>query len=258
MRPEPGVQREGAVPPPPREAPPSPSFPGRRSTVPVGGSSGVPRAIADVWCVRRAPDDATASAWWDLLGPAEREEARARRFDRDRLLYLTAHAAKRVVLAPLVGAQPSDLEFEIHSRGKPRLAGMFAGCGVEFNLSHSADLVLVAVIRGRAIGVDVERHDARAGIRDLGESFLSPGERRTLSGMAEPDRTARLFQVWTRKEAALKALGCGLDASLADLEVGAGLRANGGLARFDSGGPEEVFVEDLPCPEGYSASIAVA
>lgn len=89
----------------------------------------------------------------------------------------------RQVLATYLETTPEALEFEAGERGKPRLRD--AG-DVEFNLSHSGELVVVAVTRGRAIGVDVERIDP------------------------EHDRTAAFYEEWVRREATLKCLGVGV------------------------------------------------
>jgi 4'-phosphopantetheinyl transferase len=89
----------------------------------------------------------------------------------------------RQVLATYLETAPEALEFERGEGGKPRLRD--AG-DVEFNLSHSGELVVVAVTRGRAVGVDVER--------------IAP----------ERDRPPAFYEEWVRREAALKCLGVGL------------------------------------------------
>jgi 4'-phosphopantetheinyl transferase len=149
-----------------------------------------------------------------------------------------------------------EVEFESRPGGKPRLAGRLAGRGLTVNLSHSGDLALVAVARGDEIGVDVERHDAASAMRDVEDSILSAAEKRAVSVLPEPDRTACLRQVWTRKEAALKAVGWGLTVSPVDVHVGADPAVER-LVGFASPERADVVVRDLACPKGYCASVAV-
>jgi phosphopantetheinyl transferase len=244
----------------PKGRTPSPALLGRRLTVRVAEpwSSGA-ETVVDVWYVRRDDDATRLEAVADVLAPAERAAARARSVEADRRLYVTAHVALRTVLASVVAAHPTEIDLRPDALGKPRLAGAFGGLGVEFSLSHSGGLVLLAVTRGIAVGVDVEREDGRIGMRELEGSFLTLGERRDVGALAEPERTQRLFRVWTRKEAVLKAIGCGLAASPIGLEVGTDADVRARLVRVP--GADRSYgavVEDLPCAKGYAASVALA
>jgi phosphopantetheine--protein transferase-like protein len=131
---------------------------------------------------------------------------------------LSAPISPLETVAGYVGAAPESLEFTAGDHGKPALADSSPGraSGVEFNLSHSDDLALVAVARGRAVGVDVERWSPETEHLELAERFFSPAERdalRALAGSRE-QVIAGFFAAWSRKEAYLKATGTGLAGGL--------------------------------------------
>jgi 4'-phosphopantetheinyl transferase len=84
---------------------------------------------------------------------------------------------------------------------------------LEFSLSHSGDLTVVAVARGVAVGVDVERIVDEAGVDSLARGVLSGGEE------LGAERARDLTAYWTRKEAVLKTTGDGLSVSPRDVTV---------------------------------------
>lgn len=164
--------------------------------------------------------EGTAQVWWGPRGCAgehlvavldQAERDRRQRFLRpaDAERYLVAHALARIVLGGLLGADPAGLVFEATCarcggpHGKPRLPGS----GLEFSLSHSGDLTVIAVTRGVPVGVDVERVISEANVDSLARGVLSPGEE------LGPDRARDLTMYWTRKEAVLKTTGDGLSVS---------------------------------------------
>src|SRR5206468_875858 len=116
-----------------------------------------------------SPSD-TVSLWWCALacsaGAAAAiagwlssdERTRMQRFGSDmlRTRYLVGRASLRWVLARTLGVTPRDVAIERGPRGRPRLA--FAA-GLDFNVSHTADVALIGLSRDARIGVDVERED---------------------------------------------------------------------------------------------------
>ncbi|MGE4552866.1 MAG: 4'-phosphopantetheinyl transferase superfamily protein [Desulfovibrionaceae bacterium] len=103
--------------------------------------------------------------------------------------------------------------------GRPALAG----CPADFNISHCAGLVLCALGLGVRVGVDAEPRGA-ADPRELRAAF-TPGEWEAIRAAPDPDQA--LLDVWTAKEALLKADGrgfmadpAGLDARGAEVELG--------------------------------------
>ena len=128
--------------------------------------------------------------------------------DRDR--FIAAHGALRMVLASYLAADPSALEFKIGVMGKPELVQTFTD--LRFNLSHSGNLALIAVTRGRDVGVDLEMIQEDMAYEQIVEHYFDPAEAWSLRTAPAPARAARFFDLWTRKEACLKAEGSGFGA----------------------------------------------
>src|SRR5262245_26256231 len=82
-------------------------------------------------------------------------------FEIDHRRHVVGRGVLRLVLSHCLGTTPHALRFDYGARGKPCLAEGFAQAHLQFNVSHSGELALVALTIGRAIGVDVElmRHD---------------------------------------------------------------------------------------------------
>jgi 4'-phosphopantetheinyl transferase len=115
-----------------------------------------------------------------------------------------------MVLSRYSGIAPEALEFDAGENGKPQLVQQFTD--LRFNLSHTDGLALIAITRGREVGVDVERVDESITFQDIAEHYFEPRELWDLRIAPPDERVTRFFEVWTRKEAALKATGEGLAA----------------------------------------------
>ena len=94
-------------------------------------------------------------------------------------------------------------EWTVGAHGKPRLAG--AGAAWDFNLSHAGNYAVAALARGVQVGVDLESLARPADIELLGRRVFSEGERE----LVRAGGREMFFDLWSRKEALLKALGCG-------------------------------------------------
>ena len=90
----------------------------------------------------------------DVLDDSERARAAAFLSQRDRQQYTVAHGALRILAARELQVTPSVLRWDPGPYGKPELAAPWSGLST--SLSHSADLVAVAIAVGRAVGVDIQ------------------------------------------------------------------------------------------------------
>ena len=214
---------------------------------------------AHVWRI-----DLTATHLTRSLRPllSASERARADRFHRaehaDR--FVVAHGVLRCILAGYLGESPAELEFQNGEHGKPSLAN--AAAPVEVNLSHSGDIALLAVARGRAIGVDVEQWNDRVEHLAIAERFFSPAERTALRALAvEHDaHVARgFFAAWSRKEAYLKATGVGIARGLHHFDVSLHPDAPAELLadRLDVDAVTHWSMHALDVGERYSGAVVV-
>ena len=134
-------------------------------------------------------------------------------------MYTVAHAALRSILAGYLNVTPGDLEFEIGRRGKPRPAPTFTKDKLEFNLSHSHEVALIAVTREKEIGVDVERVREDFAFVEVAERYFTAGELSAIRALPQDLQRRAFYQCWTSKEAFLKAKGVGLSGELDEVEI---------------------------------------
>jgi len=173
----------------------------------------------DVWEIDlgSAPDDAELN----VLSRDERERASRFVFARDRRRFLAAHVALRRLLARRTDAPAAELCFVAGPFGKPRLAG--PSCDCSFNLSHSADIALIALAPDGEVGVDIEMLRAMEDAPALSERNFTARECAELAELAADARDRAFLSCWTRKEACLKAIGSGLSIAPETFEAGVGI-----------------------------------
>ncbi|GLX50245.1 hypothetical protein Shyhy01_31950 [Streptomyces hygroscopicus subsp. hygroscopicus] len=197
-----------------------------------------------------AQDDRSLLRAQELLDAQERARARAFRRARDRDAYVIAHATLRSLLSPLLGVPADELPLmrePCAGCGKPHGRPALRTSGVHFSLSHSGDLVLVA-LAGAPVGVDVEGVAGEEAVRGA-QCALHAAEVAELALLPARERQAAFTRTWVRKEAYLKGLGTGLVRDPALDHVGTGPRPV-------SPSPEWVL-RDVLVPAGYAAAVAL-
>jgi 4'-phosphopantetheinyl transferase len=167
------------------------------------------------WCVDLDAPGADGGAEAGGLSADERTRAARFHFARNRARFLRGRAALRHLLAGYAGREPHALVFVPGTHGKPALPGT----GLEFNLSHSGGCAVLAVTRGRRVGVDVERIRAERATLAVARRFFAPAEAAAVATAAPAERALTFFRCWTRKEAYVKARGEGLSLPLDRFEV---------------------------------------
>jgi 4'-phosphopantetheinyl transferase len=170
------------------------------------------------------------------LSVEEVERAQTMAPDRARR-FVAARGTLRELLGSLIGLAPSDVKIGYGAHGKPELDGP-----LRFSVSHSGELVLIAVALGREVGVDVELVRRLFDRDGFARAVLETEEQEAVTQLPETARDSALLAAWTRKEALLKAAGEGLGP---DLEAVIGKQAT----RFT--------VHPLAPAPGYIGALAV-
>ena len=187
----------------------------------------------------------------EMLSPDEQARAARFHFARDREHYIAGRGTLRMLLGAALGLAPASVAFSYGSAGKPSLAMPHAGTGLAFNVSHSADLAVIAFATNRSIGVDIER--VRPDVDEACVARLfAHDERSTIAGLADGRRQQAFFDCWTRKEAYVKAIGCGLSIELDRFSVSC---APGETAAFLRGVEPTWRIAALDLAAGYVGAI---
>jgi 4'-phosphopantetheinyl transferase len=152
-----------------------------------------------------------------VLSQSERERADRFRFEIDRRRSVIGRGCLRLLLGRILSSRPEALEIHSDEFGKPSLTGKQAA--LQFNLSHSGNAVLIAIARGRAVGVDVEKIRTDLALDEIATRFFSANECNALATLTGSARYLGFFTCWARKEAYLKARGVGLSLPLHEFDV---------------------------------------
>lgn len=192
------------------------------------------------------------------LSASELRLAQGYGFEYHRNRFIARRGFVRAVLSRYLRAEPAMLEFAHGPRGKPFLSGDFKG-DLSFNWAHSGDRAILGVARQGDIGVDIERVRPFTGTSQIVNRYGSAGESRAFHYLPLDQRMAGFFNLWTRKEAWLKATGEGIGQQLNLVEVSC---LPGESARFLSlpGGSQTTaawVLRDVPICPGFAAALSV-
>lgn len=152
--------------------------------------------------------------WLSLLDASELERYKRYRLARSKAEHLTAHALLRQALAATSGTSPTDFRFEPGSHGKPEIVAPPLPRRLEFNISHTRGLVACALAWERPLGIDVEHVDRKVDFVPLARRYFAAPEIAELEAREGEAKRRRFFELWTIKEAYLKARGAGLSLPL--------------------------------------------
>lgn len=191
----------------------------------------------------------SAEGCYSLLDDSEKKRASAMTHARAKAEFIKVRGILRLVLAEHLAKRPSGLAFAIGINGKPYLAG---DDGLEFNVSHSGEVALIAVSRS-PVGIDIEKADASIDHLSIAETVFSSEERVTLGKAPEAQRENVFLWLWTRKEAYLKATGSGFSSDLAQISS---VSPDGRIV--DHSQPPASppwYAIDLPAPANFRAAL---
>jgi 4'-phosphopantetheinyl transferase len=144
-----------------------------------------------------------------LLSPEEQATADQFHFEVDQRRRIIGRGSMRLLLGTILNLPANELQFEYDPFGKPHLApGQRRD--LHFNISHSGGWILLAITKGRAIGIDLEMVRTDLDVEGIATRFFSRREYDVWAPLAGQARYDAFFTCWTRKEAYMKANGAGL------------------------------------------------
>jgi 4'-phosphopantetheinyl transferase len=172
-----------------------------------------------VWRVSLVVPEFTLDHLQVVLSQEEVTRAARFHFEKDRKRWIVGRGVLRILLGRYVNTYPSQLRFGSHAYGKPFLAFPSVSPPLEFNISHSHDLVLYAFTFTRQVGIDLEYKGASVDYEALAKVSFSPNEQALFRSLPDDVKQEAFFNCWTRKEAYIKARGKGLSIPLDQFDV---------------------------------------
>ena len=173
----------------------------------------------DIWRANLKLPFMEAAQFQGLLSREEQDRAARYKSDKRHKQFIVSRGLLRMLIGRYLDINPAGFDFSYTSHQKPFLPVAALGVPITFNITHSHNMILVALSLNRNIGIDAEyiRHNVE--FRKLGKRFFSRQESVALEAYGNSDLPAAFFACWTRKEAFVKAIGDGIAFGLGDFSV---------------------------------------
>jgi 4'-phosphopantetheinyl transferase len=211
-----------------------------------------------IWRVPQDVNEAVLARYWPILDPKEQMRANRFYFVRDKNRYVVSRAVLRLVIGRYLAQPPKQIRFTYTEHGKPALASVNSE-RLQFNVSHSGGLAMMAFCLDAEVGIDVEQRRPLDDGEQIAKRFFSAAEVAVFMSLPSEQRVEAFFNCWTRKEAYIKAIGEGLSCPLNVFDV---TLAPGDAARIvHIRGSEAAAVEwsmfSLRPDEGFETAVAI-
>jgi 4'-phosphopantetheinyl transferase len=154
---------------------------------------------------------------YNYLSADEKNRADRFKFKKDLNCYISVHSLLRLELSKYLGIDALSIKIGHSENGKPYIEGI----DLPFSLSRSEPyFTFVVGTPSQSIGIDIERRNSRISLTDITRDHFSFEEQKSISGLVSfPDKINLFYELWTRKEAFLKAIGIGINTDLDKISV---------------------------------------
>jgi 4'-phosphopantetheinyl transferase len=222
-------------------------------TTHVPGDHPADDRLLTVWRIGLDVDDRDAESVRPHLSADELERLDGLRGSEVGRRWLISRGALREILGAELRIAPSSVRLGLGPHGRPHLDPGAHQTDLDFNLSHSGPLALVATARGVRIGIDVERLRPGSDPLRVADRYFSAAEVAAVRAFPAADRPMAFLRYWTGKEALAKGLGLGLRAPSGELEL---TQQPGGAMVPVRLAADWRLVELTDLPDGYCGALA--
>ncbi|MEI7556717.1 4'-phosphopantetheinyl transferase superfamily protein [Candidatus Chlorohelix sp.] len=213
-----------------------------------------------VWKIEFVQARSQLPLFKEYLTPEEIERAVRYRRIQDGERFIIARGMLRHLLGQYLNEKPAKIKLITLAHGKPALPQTTYQKPVEFNISHSGELALLAFSAGMKLGVDLEKINPAIEFSSIARNFFSIAEIRLLEELPLSEKPQYFFRLWTIKEAYLKACGKGLTFPLDQVEIVPASAQNMVYFTIRTPKPDTQYwkVRELKPAEKYCGALAVA
>lgn len=155
--------------------------------------------------------------FFEYLSDAEKSRAERFRNNSDYCCYVTVHALLRIELSRVLGTKAKSIKIGVTEYGRPFIPGI----DLPFSLSRAKNLFAFVVGHSnQIIGIDIEQIKPAIDFISISRNYFSINEQQLILSLKDnADQIRAFFEIWTRKEALLKALGIGIITELSKVQV---------------------------------------
>ncbi len=172
----------------------------------------------DVWFLSLDTKEAILDKLRIILSEDEIEKAQCLFSAEQMKHFITSRGFLRLLLSRYLKVKPGEIEFQYNNNGKPALSGKYKK-ELCFNISHSHGTALYGIAMRRSIGVDVEKIRTNISYNKIANRQFSQSEINMIQKAPFDENIQTFFNIWTRKEALLKATGKGLLSPMSQFDV---------------------------------------
>lgn len=178
-------------------------------------------------------------------------------FKIDRKRYIITRAVLKILLTRIMDVAPQKIILENRENGKPYLKKPLLK--IYFNITHSANIGLIALTDIGDIGIDVELFRENFSTEKIARRFFSATEVEDFLNLPDKNKSLGFFNCWTRKEAFIKALGLGLKLPLKKFDVTLTPQEKAKIKeiRLPDENAGDWLLQNIGMPENYSAALAI-
>jgi 4'-phosphopantetheinyl transferase len=156
---------------------------------------------------------------YPLLSSTEKERSERFNHYKHRKNYIASHGFLHTVLSYYIDIPASEIAFSHGEQGKPSIIDEQNSENIQFNLSHSGNLAILAICKNHQLGVDIEHTDRKADWAGIARRFFTANEQQDFFQLNESIQEDAFYKVWTRKEAHMKVTGKGLHLPPTQFEI---------------------------------------
>ena len=179
------------------------------------------KSCIDLWIAPTVTNPDVASInHFEIMSNEEKQKYRSLRLESSRRRFLVSRVLLRTALSHTAKEKvdPRYWRYETNRYGKPFIATSVGLPRLNFSLSHSKDIAVVAICSTFDVGVDIESLDQTM-ITDPTDICLSRGEHDWLESRTPSTRWHDFMKLWTVKEAYAKLVGQGIHLDFSTFEI---------------------------------------
>lgn len=198
----------------------------------------------DIWFLDKKLLYPLREDWHIFLSEEEKSRANKFHFSEDKSSFALYHACKRLILADYLNQSPQEIIFSTQEKGKPFLQNQ----KIKFNLSHTKEMAMLAVAVDIEVGIDIEKVKTTSDYLTIAKRFFHLEEYEFLKNIGNTAQQQNaFFEIWTAKEAVLKATGEGIAAGMNTFNVQTNPIKHNSVT---------ITLSRLKAPAAYKAAIA--
>lgn len=204
-----------------------------------------------IWCSYLNVHEARIKHLYPLLSSEEKLRSERFKFYKHRKAFIASHGFLHSVLANYIDTKASEIKFMQAELGKPSLVTEQNSGKIQFNLSHSHNIAILAVCKQHSVGIDVEYADRKVDWRGISKRFFTSNEQQKLWKLTEERQKDAFFQIWTRKEAHMKVTGQGLSLAPTQFEVSVPPQAAKFIQNIKNKDNDTYKMQDINLPDMF-------